>query len=60
MIKLQSKFAFNFISRRYTEAIAPTGEAQDPIPKLEGALGSLAIVPGPAGGEGCSSEGTAW
>lgn len=39
-----------------SEAITQTGEAQAPG-ALDGALGSLAIVPGPAGGEGCSSEG---
>jgi quinolinate synthase len=38
-----------------SEAITQTGEAH--APALEGALGSLAIVPGPQGGEGCSSEG---
>mmetsp|Transcript_5271 Transcript_5271/g.13432 ORF Transcript_5271/g.13432 Transcript_5271/m.13432 type:complete len:707 (+) Transcript_5271:71-2191(+) len=40
------------------EAVTATGEAQAPAGNgLTGALGSLAIVPGPAGGEGCSSEG---
>ena len=40
-----------------SEAITQTGEAQAPAGELGGALGSLSIVPGPAGGEGCSSEG---
>jgi quinolinate synthase len=40
-----------------SQAITQTGEAQDPAGALGGALGSLSIVPGPQGGEGCSSDG---
>ena len=38
-----------------TDAVTATGET--PQGGVEGALGQLTIVPGPAGGEGCSSEG---
>ena len=40
-----------------SDAITQTGEPNAPAGGLDGALGSLTIVPGPAGGEGCSSDG---
>ena len=43
-----------------SEAITPTGSgaaSRMPGSSSSGALGDLAIVPGPAGGEGCSAEG---
>lgn len=47
-----------------SEAITPTGDGGDAAGSMpgsssssNGALGGLAIVPGPAGGEGCSAEG---